>query len=146
MYYRKQLTSFYKLKLNSHFMMVKAEGSQPRGRGFKSFTFKTIIIAQFIWDQSAILKLCTTLTWHCCIFCKPVHCTLRMVSIWNPDDTECTASLSADTDQRTISKRTELTSSQSLLFSYSISECANRAKKSKQTFFSDVNLDLTFVL
>ena len=110
MYYRKQLSLVYLLKLNSHFMMVKAADSQPRGRGFKSFTFKTIILAQFILDQSATLKLCTTLTWHCCIFCKPVHCTLRMVSIWNPDDAECAASLSADQDQRTISKRTELTS------------------------------------
>ncbi len=54
-------------------MMVKAEDSQPRGCEFKSFTIKTIILAQFSLHQSATLKLCTTLTWHSCMFWKPTN-------------------------------------------------------------------------
>ncbi len=53
-------------------LVVEAEDSWLRGRGFKHPTEETIFQAQFIWiKKKPGAKIEWKLTWHCCICCNP---------------------------------------------------------------------------
>ena len=117
---RKKETHSLKRKASSYGLVVKAKYSWLRGPGFKPPHYGDHFSGTIHLDQSMEQKICgkrKTLTWQCCICCKPANgWTLRHGWLIK-SSTEWTVSLSANWDRspKKVSRDKELVKVDSFL-------------------------------